>query len=413
MTTTEIRKITAGLTTADWFNNVEVTINYPHIKFSQNFKGFSTIHKFISQQVDGWNKYENLPKELEQSKNHFNNLKNRLVKFINSYHTQNEQTLNSHWNTERSQIQSNSNYFTYDCPQIDFLIEIHKINTSAYPGAYNFIIGSHRTNNKFEFTGAIMAYEFEFKDQTEITTRRNKEKSSITKLRNDFRAQLTESETQLSGHLTKANSEYSDYVEKLDELKSEKETNFQEWFDKSKEEFTSFDTDSKTKISDLEKTYEELLRLKKPAEYWSSRAVTLKKEGWKAVNWLIGLVAFACITLYLLLWLTPEGMLLSFIKGNAQAIKWSIIYITFISFLAFGIRTLNKIAFSSFHLARDSEEREQLTYVYLALIKDGAVDEKDKNLIMQSLFSRADTGLLKDDSAPTMPNDMVGKLLMK
>ena len=88
-------------------------------------------------------------------------------------------------------------------------------------------------------------------------------------------------------------------------------------------------------------------------------------------------------------------------------------YVTFLSFLAYGIRALNKVAFSSFHLARDAEEREQLTYVYLSLVKDSAVDEKEKNLIMQSLFSRADTGLLKDDSSPTMPNDITGKLFGK
>ncbi|WP_232115434.1 MULTISPECIES: DUF6161 domain-containing protein [Tenacibaculum] len=117
--------------------------------------------------------------------------------------------------------------------------------------------------------------------------------------------------------------------------------------------------------------------------------------------------------MYLLLWLTPEGMLLSFVKGNAQTIKWSVIYVTFISFLAYGIKALHKVVFSSFHLARDSEEREQLTYFYLALIKEKAVDEKDKNLIMQSLFSRADTGLLKDDSSPTMPNDIMGKIFEK
>ena len=139
----------------------------------------------------------------------------------------------------------------------------------------------------------------------------------------------------------------------------------------------------------------------------------LKEEGWSAIYWLIGLILFACLSLYLLLWLTPEGMLLSFIKGQASAIKWSIIYVTFIAFLTYGIRALNKIAFSSFHLARDAEEREQLTFVYLALIKDGSVDEKDRSLIMQSLFSRADTGLLKEDSSPTMPNDIVGKLFNK
>jgi len=32
---------------------------------------------------------------------------------------------------------------------------------------------------------------------------------------------------------------------------------------------------------------------------------------------------------------------------------------------------------------------------------------------MQALFSRAETGLLKDDASPTMPNDFVGKFMSK
>ena len=68
--------------------------------------------------------------------------------------------------------------------------------------------------------------------------------------------------------------------------------------------------------------------------------------------------------------------------------------------------------FSSFHLARDSDERHTLTYFYLSLLKDenNELDKEEKQLIMQSLFSRADTGLLKEDSSPTMPNDIIGKL---
>lgn len=88
-------------------------------------------------------------------------------------------------------------------------------------------------------------------------------------------------------------------------------------------------------------------------------------------------------------------------------------YITVISFIAFGLRALFKVMFSSFHLARDCEERHTLTYFYLALLKDSNVDDKDRQLIMQSLFSRADTGLLKDDSSPTMPNDIAGKIFGK
>ena len=412
MTTTELRKKIKETELPDWFNSVEVNISYPNINFEIQLKGLSSIHKFLTQQINGWKKEENLPNEFEQSKRHFVNRRNGIDNFLNSYHSQtNEANLNSYWINEANQLRSNSNFFIYDSPQTEFLLKIYKEKPNSFQGAYHFIIGSLRTNNKKEFIGSLLAYEFETKDFTELLNRRNKEKSSISKLRNDFREQLNESETQLTEHLTNSSNEYKDYVSKINEFKESKESLFNEWFETSKNDFSDFDSNSKTKISDLEKTYEELLRLKKPAEYWKSRASTLKSEGWKAIYWLIGLVVFACITLYLLLWLTPEGMLLSFVKGNAQAIKWSIIYVTFISFLAFGIRALNKVAFSSFHLARDAEEREQLTYVYLALIKDKAVDEKDKNLIMQSLFSRADTGLLKDDSGPTMPNDFTGKIL--
>lgn len=69
--------------------------------------------------------------------------------------------------------------------------------------------------------------------------------------------------------------------------------------------------------------------------------------------------------------------------------------------------------FSCFHLARDSQEKHTLTYFYLSLLKDSNVDKEEKQLIMQSLFARAETWLLKEDSSPSMPNDLVSKLLQK
>ena len=409
MTTTDIRKIIAKSEEPKWFNSVEVTIEYPHIEFSQTLKGFSSIHKFLSQQINGWEKFESIPTVIDSSKQHFTNLKNRLDNFINSHQTQTEGNLENYWRIEIGQLQSNGNYFTYDSEYTEFLIDINNRLPNSITGAYNYVIRKNTNlNDRNSFIGSILAYEFDLKYKSVITERRKKETTSFSKIKNDFRKQLSESETQLTDHLANANQEYKDYTKLIDDFRSEKEGLFNDWYEGTEETLGA-----KKKIADLEHTYEELLRLKKPAEYWKTRAAKLKTEGWKAIYWLIGLVVFACITLYFLLWLTPEGMLLSFVKGNAQAIKWSIIYVTFISFLAYGIRALHKVAFSSFHLSRDSEEREQLTYVYLALIKDKAVDEKDKNLIMQSLFSRADTGLLKDDSGPTMPNDMAGKFFGK
>lgn len=60
--------------------------------------------------------------------------------------------------------------------------------------------------------------------------------------------------------------------------------------------------------------------------------------------------------------------------------------------------------FSNYHLARDAEEREKLTYLYLSMLEKGAIDKEERKIILQSLFSRSDTGLLKEDSSPTMPN---------
>lgn len=51
--------------------------------------------------------------------------------------------------------------------------------------------------------------------------------------------------------------------------------------------------------------------------------------------------------------------------------------------------------FSNFLSARHVEEKEKLTYLYLSMIERGALDEQERKIILQSLLSRSDTGLLK------------------
>jgi hypothetical protein len=412
MTTKEIRIKISESELPNVFNDLIVNINYPHIDLVLELKGLSSIHDFFTNQVEGWKKHNNLPSEFQQSQTHFSQQINLIEQFLeNCKNHEEEVSIKNQWNNILNQLCRNNNYFTFNSPISEFLLEIHINHPEYFSGAYSFITNQNRPVNKQELFGFLLAYEFESKGNSDLANRINLEKKSIQQLRTDFQNQINKTENQLTEHLTKSSNNYKEYVSLIDAFKADKETLFNEWFDASQKSFNSFEIESKTKISELEKTYEEKLRLEKPAEYWSKRAEKLKKEGWNAIYCLIGLVAFACLTLYSLLWLTPEGMLLSFIKGDAQAIKWSIIYITFISFLAFGIRTLNKVAFSSFHLARDSEEREQLTYVYLSLKKDSAIEEKDRILILQSLFSRAETGLLKDESGPTMPSDISSKII--
>ena len=389
-----------------WFSLVKVNINVPH--FNIELKGLNAIHLFLSQQISGWEKYESLPKKLLDLKNEFKSLKSGTEHFFKEcQYESNEKSLSSYWTSSIAHKFKGKSFFCYDSPQVKFLLKINKERPDFFEGAYQFMIGSDsiNINNKSSLIGAFLAYDFEVKDFLKSPNKEAKEMGFKNKLIKKLEKYIDKNEIEIIEDITK----FENLVNKTEKPKEPEESSFDEWFEGLKKDFSDFDSNSKAKISLLEKTYEELLKLKKPAEYWKSRARTLKNEGWRAIDWLVAVVVFTCINLYGLLWLTSEGMLLSFVKGNAQAIKWSIIFVIFISFAAYGVGVLSKVAFSSFHLARDAEEKEQLTYVYLALIKDKLVDEKDKNFIIQSLFSRADTGLLRNNSKSEIANYFLGK----
>jgi hypothetical protein len=407
MTTEEVTIKIKESKDINWFNSKTIKIDFTHQQFKPELISVSSLHEFLAKQIEGWSSLDqNFAKSLNNSKSLFDTARGQIEFFINKFQNLEAQDLTNHWN---SHVQPNLhqlfNGFTFDSPETQFLNQVFKEYPNSFQGAFQYITGNTSSiTNKDNFTGAIMAYEFSLFEKSNIAQRSSKEKESLNSIKNIFQKNIDNSNIQLSTHLKQVDDKYKSYTNEIDEYKSAKETQVNTWFDETKSGFNTFDIDAKNRIEELEKTYQEKLRLSKPAEYWNKRAAVLKDEGWLALKWLVGLIIFACFTLYLLLWLTPKDMLENIFSGNTSAIRWSIVYITFISFLAVGIRAISKVMFSSFHLSRDAEEREQLSYFYLALKNDNAVDDKDKHLIMQSLFSRADTGLLKEDSSPTMPS---------
>lgn len=97
-------------------------------------------------------------------------------------------------------------------------------------------------------------------------------------------------------------------------------------------------------------------------------------------------------------------------QNLASALRNTALIAAAVSSLLYLASFFMRLSISSYHLARDARERLQLTHVFLALIKDGAVDPKDREVVLQAVFSRADTGLLKGDSSPTMPG-VLGSVL--
>lgn len=419
MTNTELKDKIANASDIEWFKNISESFNFSYVNFIQPIKGVSAIYEFVNQQLTGWTKIEDpLPNELILSKTYFTNIRDRIIQFVNSYLNQSGNYLTNQWQQVRIQINNTSQYpLPYNLPQTEFLIKVHRETPSYFKGAYNFLLetNNYNLNSRNLLFGAVLAYEYSLKDRTEITERRKNEQSSISKIRNDFQKYLTESESQVLDHLKNTNEKFDNYAKQIDDLTIEKNNAFNSWFENiKKEEWDKWYHEKLSTLNKLEETYESKLKLEKPAKYWEKKSTKYYSQGTEARKLLIIVIISSAIFLGIILIVSPDWIFKNVFKGNEISIvRWSIVFITLLSLIAYTVRALSRYMFSSFHLARDAEERHTLTFFYLALLKDTEVKDEDRKMILQSLFSRTETGLLKEDSGPTMPNDTLSKIISR
>ncbi|MCB5359279.1 MULTISPECIES: DUF6161 domain-containing protein [Vibrio] len=254
-------------------------------------------------------------------------------------------------------------------------------------------------NNIDAFNGALLGYEF-LNQASDITRRRNGEKVSLGHLRNAF----------------------ADSKDELFSEVSELKIDFREWESETKASSTklhrvnkklnartirkqnkSFDGHLHTwteTISELENTYEEKLRLKKPAEYWKTAAEKYRTQGFIAAI-LLGVICLIALMVgidFFKGWLTAQEL-----KLKLNTLQGAILFGSIAAVFTFIVRVLAKVTFSSFHLMRDAEEREQLTYLYLSLTHESEIDKESRDIVLQALFSRSETGLLSQEQGPKMP----------
>jgi F0F1-type ATP synthase membrane subunit b/b' len=412
----DFRKFVNDSPIKDKLNNLKIVLNYPHLESKLELDGIQSIYKFIHDQVIGWNHIENIPDYLSHSKRHFETLKGRIIGLTEYFKENYQNQFDNQWNQLISEIQNprfqNQYYvFLIDSPETDFLFKVNTKSVNHTQGAIDYItdVAINFNNGIYYFTGVLFAYEFKNQKESEILQRRNNEKISLGQIREKYNNYIVEAEQQLNGNLSDAKENLTSHFETVDKLKEEKNKNFEEWFKSTEEGFDDFYSKAQESIKVNEDLYREKLRLEAPAKYWKDRAILLKSEGDKYLNWLIKTSVIAAILLFILLMTLGTDFYETAFNDRIKGIKWSIILITIVSLLAFTIKILSKMTFSSFHLSRDAEEREQLTHFYLALKKDTAIEPEERQLILQSLFSRADTGLLKDDSSPTMPTSIIEK----
>lgn len=414
MTKTEFKKLIASSTDPNWFKEKRTQLNSNNNEFKMSFSSISALYDFLFDEVKKWNEFKGeIPNELKESKFYFERIKKELENFVNTYSKTDVNKYEINWTPLARILVINTSIFKFDSTEVSLLLDLFNRNKEYYLGAYFFI--TNRISEAFRvkdyFIGACLANDFIGKETSLKYSRKDVEQKSFDKLKKEFQTAIDNASSDVTEHLTNANNEYKKYVEALDNLKNEKDSSFQEWFTTSKKAFDNFNNASTKKIEELKKLYEEELALKAPAQYWEERAKEMRIQG----QWWLGGLCISTIVgvifLYNLLGSIGTGEFETMFKDTGTAIKWSIVFITFVTFLAFLIRTFTKLTFSSFHLARDAQERKQLTYVYLALKENKAVSDIDRNIVLQSIFSRADTGLLKEDSSPTMPSTIIEKVV--
>jgi hypothetical protein len=152
-------------------------------------------------------------------------------------------------------------------------------------------------------------------------------------------------------------------------------------------------------FSTLRATYEETMRLKAPAKYWSDKADRHKKAEGSARNRLLLYFPVAIAGIALLFWFAADQLLKRPPENGATALYFIVSAgLATLAGVTFWIgRLLTKLYLSEHHLRVDAEEREIMTTTYLALTKDKAAEEADRQIILAALFRSTPDGIVRED----------------
>lgn len=387
----------------------------------KRFTTFGTFVSFFEKENDFWRvEVGNIA-----SREPFNDLLhvigtalNEINSYKNNFSQWDESTKQQRWNQLFSRVQQLSTQIVFS--QTPFAIALVEACKIGQMQAHAFwAVVTNKNNNQLPnitvpyLEGAFLGYEFLYQDESVIYKRRDSERHAFSSLRktlsdqtdvivgqiDDFKSQIDEWKTTSQEELA---TDREAYKNEQSEFLSSSAEKLETQLAKDKDDRELFFADAMKRIENLEALYREKLRLEPAATYWNNRAKKLRDagRGWGAL-----LAVTTIVTGLGFGWLFQQWMTSSKVIETFTAMHWQgvVLLVATLTMFIFLIRVLGKMTFSSFHLQRDAEERELLSYLYLALSEKGNVDSESRQVVLQSLFSRAETGLLSGDHGPTIP----------
>jgi hypothetical protein len=422
MKKSEFKKKVAESPNFEILKSIPLSFTFNKIGGEKTFIGLASCYDFLIDQIENWGKHQNIDPEVSNI-DFYIMAKDFLISQINNYFNNLFEPVQiSAWSRRvfqdnfRNVSQLCSDYFTPECKIICAISE--ELGKEASSGAYRYFRGENSISNLNvkQFKGFLLAYENDLGMKSAIFSRTKKEIQGINEVNKKYSELVQELGEQHLNHLAEANTNLKSHIEDTFKFKEENETLYDEWFDITKNNHETFSKDASKKIANLEEIYEKKLQLQAPAKYWDKKSKEYLRQAILSRNILIAIIAIFGTFFASILVIAPDWIFKTVFEGNKiSIIRWSVVFIALISLLIFIIKAITKVMFSAFHLARDAEERHTLTFFYLALLNDpkSQIKDEERKMIIQSLFSRVDTGLLKGDSTPEMPNDFLSKILGK
>lgn len=236
---------------------------------------------------------------------------------------------------------------------------------------------------------------------------------SATKLKRDLSAktifQMNSDHIQES--ISEIVKEKDDYINYMNEQKD----NYNNWFSETENKLNKFTIEHSNKLSSIEKTYEAKLKIEEPAKFMLEQSEKYKKSFYL---WSIAIVILSILLLILLaIIISPQvsfndKLITISVLSKDMPIYSSIILLSMISLIVYILRIFIKMAISSKHLMEEYKQKYSLTYFYLSLVNNDSIkDEKSQNIILTSLFTKADTGLIKNDNSNELDKTLLSLLI--
>lgn len=379
------------------------------------FSNLSDFQKFVGQEASFWRKqgkrvdatrkanrhvHFECAVELEAIAESINSLRDQLSGLNEAQLEQRIQDMQQRFDHRLSRLWLWSNH-SYIQPFVECHIEHGQEAAAAF---INYVKKSETSlGSPPGFLGTMLAYECLHPDPIR-ENRRDGERQSLERLRDLLQAETA----QLQEWGTDTRDKVEQWLKAVQsEAKELQSTNKGKGEKQIVDQGAVFDRQMKSwkqEKKDLDSLYAEVLRWREPAKHWKNAAAEHKCQGLIAISVLFLMIVSGLILLGLLIYGWLQGQE---IDVKLDTLHGVVFFGSIMAVYGFFIRVLSRLAFSSFHLMRDAKEREQLTYLYLSLSETDPSEKESRDIVLRSLFSRSQTGLLANESGPSIQAEII------